>query len=271
MLYKSFSVLFDCAPAAETEFEERSIVCACSAPKSGVCSIARFCFFPCKFWIGTYIFMTSTNGAGGVKVGGMPTMPSEAAAAHAAAAKPSGRTANYFSRLPCGDLAKQLVRKRSYKRALIRAQRHGATMHRGRCMTAQQAAWFTPPKLVQVNRMNAGRRGECISGRRGPGVRVCSLNLGGVCSTTYDNFRNWLDTCSFAIVLLQEVHHGMGKESTQWQSKEWHFIVSSDPAVRFSGVAVLIRTTIAYDECIRYHELVKGRLLRVRIFSFRHA
>ena len=58
----------------------------------------------------------------------------------------------------------------------------------------------------------------------------------------------------------------MGRESSQWQSRGWSFRTSVDPAVRFSGVAVLIRNTIANTDCIRYQELVKGRLLHVRLF-----
>ena len=133
-------------------------------------------------------------------------------------------------------------------------------------MTAQQAAWFTPPKLVQVKRVDNGRKDGVSSGRRGPEIRICSLNLGGVCSSTYDNFRNWLDTCPFDMVLLQEVRHGLGKDTTQWLSKDWHFIVSPDPAVRFSGVAVIIKNTVTNEDCIRFHEIIKGRLLHVRIF-----
>ena len=237
-----------------------------SGPKSGVCSTVRFRASSMQIWIGIYIFMTLLHGADGVKVEGIPTLLTGAAGAPAAAAKPSGRTAYDFSRLHCGNLAKQLVRKRSYQRALIRAQQHGTTMYRGRCMTAQQAAWFTPPKLVQVKRVDNGRKDGVSSGRRGPEIRICSLNLGGVCSSTYDNFRNWLDTCPFDMVLLQEVHHGLGEETTQWLSKDWHFIVSPDPAVRFSGVAVIIKNTVTNEDCIRFHEIIKGRLLHVRIF-----
>ena len=101
--------------------------------------------------------MTLLHGADGVKVEDIPTLLSGAAVVPAAAANPSGRTTYDFSRLHCGNLAKQLVRKRSYKRALLRAQQNGITMYRGRCITAQQAAWFSPPKLVQVRSTFSGR------------------------------------------------------------------------------------------------------------------
>ena len=237
-----------------------------SGPKSGVCSTVSFRAFSMQFWIGIYIFMTLLHGADGVKVEGIPTLLSGAAGAQAAAAKPSGRTAYDFSRLHCGNLAKQLVRKRSYKRALLRAQQNGITMYRGRCMTAQQAAWFSPPKLVQVHSTSSGRRRDRTSGPRGPTMRVCCLNLGGVCTATHDCLRNWLDGCPFDVVLLQEIHFGVGRESLHWHSRGWSFITSVDPMARFSGVAVLIRNTIAHTDCIRYQELVKGRLLHVRLF-----
>ena len=97
-------------------------------------------------------------------------------------------------------------------------------------------------------------------------MHICCLNLGGVCTATYDCLRNWLDNCPFDVVLLQEIHFGMGRESLHWHSRGWSFITSVDPVARFSGVVVLIRNTIAHTDCIRYQELVKDRLLHVRLF-----
>ena len=127
-------------------------------PKSRVHTEKSTNTFTFQFWFFVCFLMLKGTGVYGVKVEGIPTLLSGAAGAQAAAAKPGGRTAYDFSRLHCGNLAKQLVRKRSYKRALLRAQQNGVTMYRGRSMTAQQAAWYSPPKLVQVHSSFSGRR-----------------------------------------------------------------------------------------------------------------
>ena len=201
--------------------------------------------------------------ADGVKVGcGSALRPG----AEVSSAKPSGSTNMNFSSVSGGNLAKQLVRKRAYRRALIRAQHNGTTMYRGRCVTAQQAAWYQAPTLIKVNRNLLDRNASRWRPGRGPRLRICSQNLGGICAATYDGFCNWLNTCPYDMVFIQEVHFGLGRESSQWSDRHWHTIVSVDPGTRFSGVAVFIRKTFAHDDCIRFNEIIKGRLLHVRIF-----
>ena len=69
--------------------------------------------------------------------------------------------------------------------------------------------------------------------------------------------------------MVQETHFGLGKESTQWTSKDWHCIVSVDSDKRFSGVAIFLRRSVAPDDCIKFQEIIKGRLLHARVFPSR--
>ena len=182
-----------------------------------------------------------TFGVGSVQVGDVSTT-----SPGAVSAKPCGVTAYDFSRHAGSN-------KRSYRRVLG--------------ITVQEAAWFCPPKLVQVKRTHHDRR-RVLCRYRGLKLRVCSLNLGGVCTAPYYCLCNWLESCSYDMVLLQETHHGMGKEAPQWQTKSWHCIASAHPAIQLSGVAALVRKSIAREDCVRFQELVRGRrrLLHVRIF-----
>ena len=46
------------------------------------------------------------------------------------------------------------------------------------------------------------------------------------------------------ILLLQEIHHGLGKTSSQWTSGGWHVITSVHAEKRFQGVAVFINANL---------------------------
>ena len=89
--------------------------------------------------------------------------------------------------------------------------------------------------------------------------------MGGICTATYDNFMTWLGTASCDILVLQEVHHGLGRNSAQWSTEVWHVITSIHPDVRYQGVAVFIRATLANPQFIHVQEKVLGRLLHVRL------
>ena len=166
--------------------------------------------FTISFWFFVWLYMLKGTGVHGVKVGDMSTISPGAAAA----AKPCGGTDFLHSRPTSNNLAKQLVRKRAYRRALIRAQNYSTSMYRGRLVTAQQASWHRAPTLVQVRNSNGDRRPAFRQHGRGPRLRVCCHNLGGICTATYDGFCHWLETCSFDLVMVQETHFGLGKEST---------------------------------------------------------
>ena len=115
-----------------------------------------------------------------------------------ASAKPRGGTA--LMPTPdnqAGSHARQVIKKRAYRRALNRALQHGTTRYRGRVMTAAQASWYNQPRLVP-QRSESGISRRTSRSRR---IRVLSHNLGGVCTATYDNFSCWLENCSYDIIL----------------------------------------------------------------------
>ena len=180
--------------------------------------------------------------------------------------KPSGGTADHFSKLAGGNFAKQLVRKRAYHRALSRAQQNGATMYRGRCMTSVQASWYRSPKLQVVSESASRWTGNTRRASKLPRLRVISHNLGGICQATFDNFSCWLEHCPYDVVLLQEIYFGMGKTSNEWQTKHWRIITSVQSEVRFAGVAVCVRRNVVSEQHVKYQEVLAGRLLHVRVY-----
>ncbi|CAE7244912.1 unnamed protein product [Symbiodinium microadriaticum] len=96
-------------------------------------------------------------------------------------------------------------------------------------------------------------------------LRSLTLNVGGLDTTTYDTFMQWLPNAPYDVVCLQEIHHGLGKESTQWVAAGWRFITTVDPKTRFQGVAVLIRDSLCDNGELHFQETVTGRILHVRL------
>ena len=97
------------------------------------------------------------------------------------------------------------------------------------------------------------------------------MNVGGLDTTTYDTFMQWLPNAPYDVVCLQEIHHGLGKESTQWVAAAWRFIMAVDPKTRFQGVAVLIRDSLCDNGELHFQETVPGRILHVRLQKAHHS
>ena len=166
---------------------------------------------------------------------------------------------------------RQQVRKRALQRACRRAQacHSGGTMYRGRWMTAQQLgvspgrseefAVFSGASIQQ----RIARSTTCAR------VNVCSINIGGFDTATYDSFLNWLDCSNVDIVAVAEIHFGLGRESREFTTGRWHVITSV--STRFAGVAIFIRAEKWSTEQIRFKEVVQGRVLHVRIQQSQHA
>ena len=183
------------AGAAATELPCSTLECTRSGPKSGVryrtASTRKF-----PYMLPILMLLLCLQQADGVKVGVDSTVIPGASAKHC------GGTVNMpGSDAQAGPHA-TVIKKKAYRRALNRALQNGSTRYRGRIMTAAQASWYSPPRLVP-QRSEPGPHRRTSRSRRN---RVLSHNFGGVCTATYDNFCCWLENCSYDVILLQEVH-----------------------------------------------------------------
>ena len=156
--------------------------------------------------------------------------------------------------------------KRAYRRACRRAlaSPEGTTYYRGRLCTA--ASLGCRPSL-QDSPAPAQRRGNACHQAAGQRLRVCSLNVGGFCTASYDTFTAWLQTRGhrFDLLLLQETHFGLGKTPSEYTLPGWYVISSPDPSHRWAGVAVLISKRIVAEASLQHCIVVPGRLLHVMI------
>ena len=159
------------------------------------------------------------------------------------------------------------IKKRAYARACRRAAAAGGTRYRGRWCTLRDlqgrrqgtlpgsAGSTSPPALRNVPRtQHASRR-----------LRVLSYNVGGVTAELYDLLCRWIGQQKEAdIVLLQEIHHGLGREESTWNIPGWSFVVAPDARNRHSGVAAIISHRVAGPDNISFCSWAPGRVLQIR-------
>ncbi|CAE7799744.1 unnamed protein product [Symbiodinium sp. CCMP2592] len=96
-------------------------------------------------------------------------------------------------------------------------------------------------------------------------LSVSTLNLGGFSKAGFDEFQTWLHSDNVVshvhIICLQETW----RPSSEFTSSAWHWVQSGLLKSQHQGVAVLINKSLASAGCIRFAEVIKGRLLKVQL------
>ena len=100
--------------------------------------------------------------------------------------------------------------------------------------------------------------------RSRPRIRICSYNVGGLCTASHDVLANWLqkEGRNFDVIMLQETHYGLGRTPTEFSLPGWSVISSPDPKHKCSGVAILVSAAIAAPDSLGHAAIM--RLLHVR-------
>ena len=183
----------------------------------------------------------------------------------------------------------EYVVKRSLQRARRRAAQQGSTLYRGRRLTCHELGQPGTPCLDHQLRIghrdgmqhrDAGRLDQLLQAwppRQGPMTQeqamplrsgqlgVVSVNLGGFSKEGYDEFQQWAHTENVKlhvhIIFLQETW----RPSSEFSSDAWHWVQSGTQKSKNQGVAVLVNRSLASAACLRVAEVVKGRLLKLRI------
>ena len=101
-------------------------------------------------------------------------------------------------------------------------------------------------------------------GRTTPRLRVFSYNIGGMAMEAYDVFTEWLKTCPYDIVVIQELHWGMGRADGAWIVNDWAVFMTADDKAKYSGVGIFISPGLRRRADISHCAWVPGRLLHVR-------
>ncbi|CAE7712927.1 unnamed protein product [Symbiodinium sp. CCMP2592] len=150
-------------------------------------------------------------------------------------------------------------RKRAYKRACRRAAATGQTTYRGRLVTASSlnAQYVTALGRTNPTTRSGPTQGETPS--LDSRLRIMTWNCGGMSADLYDVVCEWLQrTRDTDVVILQEVHWGLGKQDATWRIPGWSLVVTADPNCRYSGVAMAISSRVACSQDITFCSWIPG-------------
>ena len=183
----------------------------------------------------------------------------------------------------------EYVVKRSLQRARRRALLGGTTMYRGRLYTSAELGLpgtpYLPSQLTVGSRRalqarDKGRLDHILAAwppecgplteeqarpLRAGQLGVLSVNLGGFSKEGYDEFQQWAHSPNVVehvhIIFLQETW----RPSSEFSSDSWHWIQSGTKKAQHQGVAILLSKKLAAARCVRFAEVVKGRILKVHL------
>ena len=153
---------------------------------------------------------------------------------------------------------KQCIKKRSFRRALKRAETHGFTLYRGRLYTAQQLGTeykgfsHDAPKTQNVTQNKRLRRQR---------FTCFSWNCSGLSPSGWDYLQQWIDSQRLDILMLQETHW---RYTSDW-SLDHYFALHSGAADGRGGLLCLISKALCDAAHLSWQEIVPGRLMHFRI------
>ena len=220
-----------------------------------------------RFWIMALMLFLSLSSTAGVRVGaGSPPVP-----------EPGIQPGKHGRELHNSKQSFSSTCKRSYRRAVARAEREGGAHYRGRWHTLRDlgGSYLTNADQATGTRQstsqrNATRTPRASTSRSHHRIRVMTYNVGGLSSDMYDSIMTYLHELPHAqrphCIMLQETHW---HDSLEYQTEGYHVIASSSPRhPKASGVMTLI----SYDlvprhqaSRIKFEEALHGRELHVRV------
>ena len=155
--------------------------------------------------------------------------------------------------------SRNLILKRSYKRAINRVRQHGFTWYRGRLLSGpvQTPVTSTPQISRPTSNLPAPRS------RLRKRLTCFSWNTGGLSQSSWDHFQQWATLQCLDVITLQESHWGLTNE---W-SQDRYFCIHSGQGSSQAGVMTMISKSICKMDDISWQEVVPGRVLHVRIFG----
>ena len=151
------------------------------------------------------------------------------------------------------------VVKRSYKRAYHRAIKFGCTQYHGQTMTPQDFHQIPSPNKQQV--VSSPQQVQSRSPGTKHRVSVLTWNVGGLTSSFYTCFQEWLKSTRIDIIHLQETHW---RFSSEWQTTEYHCIHSGCLSSR-AGILTMVSKRLGHSDNITWQEPIPGRILHVRV------
>ena len=149
------------------------------------------------------------------------------------------------------------VKKRSFRRALLRASKHGYTWYKGRLCSAKQLGVTMTPISIQHSTPNV----DPPPHRKRRRLACLSWNCSGLSPSDWDMFQIWLDSQALDVILLQESHWGY---TSEWLQTKYYAIHSGFKSGQ-AGLLCLVSRQICKQADLSWQEVEPGRILHVRI------
>ena len=229
-----------------------------SRPKSGGCRLRHF------GWIMFLLFiMGKAQPAAGarVAVGSATTaeVPIPGSTSHAIyGTKQSGDPLQFRPKF-------NIVQKRSFRRAIHRAEQKGHTQYRGQRLTLQHLLGLkqgtTPPPSTRT-RTRSSTQGRTASDST---YTALSWNIGGLTNALLDELQLWLAEPEHQHIWIVTLQATRWTFDSEWSNRHWTFVHSGSPTQRGGGVLTMISSKLCQPTNIRSRVLSDGRRLHTRV------
>ena len=160
------------------------------------------------------------------------------------------------------------VRKRGYKRAILRAFEQGMTWYRGRLMRLQdfhitdqlwQALHRKAPRPVTTGHLQDMRKCHRHHQKR-RFLRVLQWNVSGLSAAKLDELRLWMQGQNIDVGVFVETRWGFTQE---WEDQDWSYVHSGDS--KSSGILCMVSRSVSRLTTLRWTEVCVGRLVHVQL------
>ena len=152
---------------------------------------------------------------------------------------------------------KRKVCKRSFKRAVQRAERHGVTWYRGQLHTATQLGTTVKPPAIHQQIKNVRPSKPTLRQR----FTCFSWNCNGLPPSHWDFLMMWLENQEIDILFFQETHWPFTRD---WVSEKY-MMVHSGSQSKQAGLLCMVSKRICSPSELTWYEHVPGRVLQLRI------
>ena len=154
--------------------------------------------------------------------------------------------------------SKQCIKKRSYKRAIRRAEMHGFTLYKGRLRTATQLGTVYKGTVQNVPQKPNVTQTQKMKRKR---ITCFNWNCSGLSPSGWDFMQQWLACQRLDVITLQETHW---RHTSEWLTEHYYAMHSGTSDGR-AGLLTLINKDICTMHDLSWREISPGRIMHVRV------
>ena len=156
--------------------------------------------------------------------------------------------------------------KRSFHRAVRRANANGSTMYRGRLHTLKSLGSAPRHSVASPSTESRHHAPSYLAGNSPSRWRIMAWNTGGLTTAKLLEVETWLEQCHARgsmvhVCILTETHWSF---TSEWELASYN-VVHSGLSNRQAGILVLVHKTLVPGSAIRFTADMPGRLMMLRL------